>query len=185
MPVPRWYWGAVVRVDEARELLEAVGGCVDGDRVRAQDPSTGHVTLVYAPLRDSEGAAQLVERVRDHVARIAPFDLRCAGFGEFPSDTRPVAWLAIAEGEPSLGMLRDVLCGCDDDCHRHDFVPHLTLAYGEDAAAYAEVRAAIRDAAEHTSTTSHVDAIWIAGFPEDGHPARDLRYVERIPLAGG
>jgi hypothetical protein len=27
-----------------------------------------------------------------------------------------------------------------------------------------------------------VDALWVAGFPADGHPARDLRYIERIPL---
>lgn len=184
MSESRWYWGVVLRVDEAGELLRTIGERVDGDAVRAQNPATGHVTLFYAPLRASEDAPALAARVRTAVGRIAPFDLRCAGFGEFPSATRPVAWLAIAEGQASISALRDLLCDCDEDCHRHDFVPHLTLAYGEDAAAYAEVREAIRDAAEHTATTTRIDAIWIAGFPDDGHPARDLRYVERVPLAG-
>ena len=108
----------------------------------------------------------------------------CAAFGEFPSDTRPVAWLAVADGAERLTALRDALCACDDDSHRHPFVPHLTLAYGEEPAAYAAARDAIASAAEAATIEAHVDAVWIAGFPQSGHPARDLRYVERIPLGG-
>ena len=185
MSESNWYWGAVVRVDEARGLLGELATRVDGERVRSQDPATGHITLFYAPLRGPEGAPLLADRIRAQLAEVPAFELRCAGFDEFASDTRPVAWLGITVGQPSLAALRELLCACDEDCHRHAFVPHLTLAYGEDAATYAEARAVIRAAAEQAIIDAHIDAIWIAGFPADGHPARDLRYVERIPLAGG
>lgn len=185
MPGGDWYWGVVVRVDTARDLLRALGALVDGDRVRAQDPATGHITLFYAPLRDHAGASELAERVRSDLARVAAFDLRCAGFGEFPSTTRPVAWLGVASGQQQLAALRELLCDCDRDCHRHAFVPHLTLAYGEDPAAYAAVRTPLAETAADTTIDVHIDAVWIAGFPADGHPARDLRYVERVPLHGG
>ena len=178
-----WYWGAVVRVDAAHALLTELATRVDGDRVRPQDPTTGHITLFYAPLRGPEAAPQLADRIRESIARVPAFTLRCAGFDDLPSTTRPVAWLGIAAGNYTLKLLREALCGCDEDCHRHAFVPHLTLAYGEDPSAYDEARAAIRDAAERTIIDQQIDAIWIAGFPAAGHPARDLRYVERIPLA--
>ena len=41
-------------------------------------------------------------------------------------------------------------------------------------------RASIKLGAEEV--VERVDALWVAGFPADGHPARDLRYIERIPL---
>jgi 2'-5' RNA ligase len=180
-----WYWGVVVRVDASHEVLQDLGTLVDGEGVRAQDPATGHITLFYAPLRGPAAAPELAERVRGNVGHIDAFDLHCAGFGEFPSATRPVAWLGIVHGQDVLARLREVLCDCDEDCHRHAFVPHLTLAYGEDPAAYAATRAVMREVAEHAAIATRIDAVWIAGFPADGHPARDLRYVERIPLAGG
>ncbi|MGI9187211.1 MAG: 2'-5' RNA ligase family protein [Gaiellales bacterium] len=185
MPEAQWYWGAVVRVDAAHDLLTELARQVDGDRVRSQDPTTGHITLFYAPLRGREAASQLADRVRASIATVSSFDLHCDGFDEFASETRPVAWLGITAGGAELTALRDALCGCDEDCHRHAFVPHLTLAYGEDPAAYAAVRDAIRATADRARITEHIDAIWIAGFPVDGHPARDLRYVERLPLSGG
>jgi 2'-5' RNA ligase len=178
-----WYWGAVVRVDAAQPLLTAVAACVDGERVRAQHPSTGHITLFYAPLRAADAASVLAARVREDVARVPAFDLRCTGFGEFPSPTRPVAWLGIEQGTEAITALRALLCRCDQDCHRHAFVPHLTLAYGEDPEAYAARRDDVHAATRAQAIESRVDAIWIAGFPATGHPARDLRYVERIMLA--
>ena len=185
MSRPRWYWGVVIRVDAAHDVLAAVTAAADGDDVRAQDPRTGHITLFYAPLRSRNAAPELAERVRAAAAAQPAFDLRLAGFGEFPSDTRPVAWLGVADGADRLDGLRAALCACDEDCHRHPFVPHLTLAYGEDATAYAGARDGIRAAAEDAVVTARVDAVWVAGFPQSGHPARDLRYVERLPLAGG
>jgi len=185
VPEAHWHWGAVVRVDAARDLLTELAVHVDGDRVRPQDPATGHITLFYAPLRGTEGAPQLADRIRASIARLPPFALQCAGFDEFPSETRPVAWLGVTAGHETLSALREALCDCDEDCHRHAFVPHLTLAYGEDPATYADVREAMRETATRATINETIDAIWIAGFPADGHPACDLRYVERIPLSGG
>lgn len=181
----RWYWGVVVRVDGARDLLEAATGLVEGDgEVRVQDPRTGHVTLFYAPLRGRGDAPALAERARDAARASAPFDLVCAGFGEFASPERPVAWLGVSTGSHQLADLRAALCACDEDCHRHAFVPHLTLAYGEDPGAYAAVREPLAALAGDVRVEARIDELWVAGFPQSGHPARDLRYVDRIPLGG-
>jgi len=174
----------VIRVDSARELLSAIADDVDGEDVRAQDPRTGHITLFYAPLRGRRDAPELAERVRAAAAAIEPFSVKCAGFGEFASPIRPVAWLGVQQGVDELLTLRESLCRCDQDCHRHAFVPHLTLAYGEEAATYAGFHEKLREHAGSAACTTLVDAVWIAGFPQNGHPARDLRYVERVPFAG-
>lgn len=180
----RWYWGVVIRVDSARELLSSIADDVDDDDVRVQDPRTGHITLFYAPLRGRRDAPALAERIREAAAAIKPFSVTCAGFDEFPSPNRPVAWLGVQQGHEELQSLRTSLCSCDQDCHRHEFVPHLTLAYGEEAASYAAVHEKIRTHAGSAVCATQVDAVWIAGFPQNGHPARDLRYVERVPFAG-
>ncbi|MSO47517.1 MAG: 2'-5' RNA ligase family protein [Thermoleophilia bacterium] len=180
----RWYWGVVIRVDSARELLSAIADAVDGENVRAQDPRTGHITLFYAPLRGRRDGPELAERVRAVIAVREPFSITCSGFGEFASATRPVAWLGVQQGAEAVLSLRESLCTRDQDCHHHAYVPHLTLAYGEEAAAYTAVRETLREHTGSTACTTRVDAVWIAGFPQNGHPARDLRYVERIPFAG-
>ncbi len=179
----RWYWGAVVRVDAAREVLTDVGQIVDPEAIRPQDPRTGHITLFYPPLRGRRAAPELADRLRADVAAMPAFDLELGGFGEFPSATRPVAWMGVRGGNENLVDLRSRLCRCDDDCHRHAFVPHLTVLYGEDVEAYAAARDAVREAVERHTLRLRVDALWIAGFPQNGHPARDLRFVERLPLA--
>jgi 2'-5' RNA ligase len=174
----------VIRVDSARDLLSAIADDVDGDEVRVQDPRTGHVTLFYAPLRGRRDAPDLAERVRAAAAATTPFSITCSGFDEFSSATRPVAWLGVHEGAKELLSLRTSLCSCDQDCHRHEYVPHLTLAYGEEATTYAAVHEKIRTHAVSAACATRVDSVWIAGFPQNGHPARDLRYVERVPFAG-
>ncbi|MGA0122766.1 MAG: 2'-5' RNA ligase family protein, partial [Gaiellales bacterium] len=155
------------------------------DGARPQEPRTGHITLFYAPLRSRRAAPELADRARAAARACTPFDLVCAGFDEFASADRPVAWLGVTQGSQHLGDLRAALCACDEDCHRHAFVPHLTLAYGEDPAAYGGVRDALAELAGGVRIETRVDELWIAGFPQSGHPARDLRYVERLPLGTG
>ena len=174
----------MIRVDSARELLSAIAADVDGDDVRAQDPRTGHITLFYAPLRGRRDTPELAERIRASAAATTPFSVACSGFDEFASPTRPVAWLGVQRGIEELLSLRTSLCSCDQDCHRHAYVPHLTLAYGEEPKTYAEVHEKLREHAESAVCETLVDSVWIAGFPQNGHPARDLRYVERVPFAG-
>ena len=174
----------MICVDSARELLSAIAADVDGDDVRAQDPRTGHITLFYAPLRGRRDTPELAERIRASAAATTPFSVACSGFDEFASPTRPVAWLGVQRGIEELLSLRTSLCSCDQDCHRHAYVPHLTLAYGEEPKTYAEVHEKLREHAESAVCETLVDSVWIAGFPQNGHPARDLRYVERVPFAG-
>jgi 2'-5' RNA ligase len=180
----RWYWGIVVRADASRTVLEGLAATI-GDEdgpVRVQHPQTGHLTLFYAPLRGRDAAPALADRIREAAAEATPFDLELGGFGEFPSATRPVAWLDVATGADRLHDLRERLCACDADDHRHPFVPHLTLAYGDDPETYARARPALLAAARDARLAVRVDALWVAGFPQSAHPARDLRYVERVPL---
>ncbi len=179
----RWYWGVVIRVDTARNVLLRIAEQVDGDDVRAQDARTGHITVFYAPLRSRRDAPVLAERIRAEAATIPPFDITCSAFGEFASTTRPVAWLGVGDGAEQIIRIREQLCACDADKHRHTFIPHLTLAYGEDTAAYAAIREQLRESVTDARCTTTVTELWIAGFPQNGHPARDLRYAERVPLA--
>ena len=55
---------------------------------------------------------------------------------------------------------------------------------GEDPSAYAAIRGELVQLAAAHRITAHVDSVWIAGFPLNGHPARDLRYVQQVPFGG-
>ncbi|MFM7551833.1 MAG: hypothetical protein ACKO7Q_03175, partial [Actinomycetota bacterium] len=73
---------------------------------------------------------------------------------------------------------------CYEERHRHAFVPHLTLDYGDDPAAYAAAREPRAHPSGGARVAARIEELWVAGFPQSGHPARDLRYVDRIPLGG-
>lgn len=183
MPHTRWFWGIVARVDTAQDALREVATLAESrEGLTAQDPRTGHVTLFYAPLRGRRAADQLAEAVAETAGSHRSFALSIAGFGEFSSPGRTVAWLGVDRGEKDLARLRAALCRCDRDNLPHRFVPHLTLLYGENADAYGALRPALVDLAGRTRLEANVDTLWVAGFPQSGHPARDLRYVARIPL---
>jgi 2'-5' RNA ligase len=185
VPHQRWYWGVVVRVDGAEPILRGVAGLAgDDEALRAQDARTGHVTLLYAPLRGRRAADDLSATLAPLAEATAPFEIAIGGLGEFASDERTVAWLGVDDADGALGRLRDTLCRTTRDDLPHRFVPHLTLLYGEDPAAYARLREPLHDLTRGASVRATVDAIWIAGFPQGGHPARDLRYAGRLPLSG-
>jgi 2'-5' RNA ligase len=181
----RWFWGIVARVDIAQDvLLEVAEIATPHADLTPQDHRTGHITLLYAPLRGRRAGDQLAEAVAQTARTQQAFDLAVAGLGEFISPDRTVAWLGIEQGEDALHHLRQALCDCERDNLPHRFVPHLTLLYGENATAYGTVRPALTAVAERTRLELTVDALWVAGFPQSGHPARDLRYVARVPLGG-
>ena len=184
MSLQRWYWGVVVRVDGAHELLAEVTSLTQDSGVRPQDPRTGHLTIFYAPLRSRRDAPALAAKIAAVAITQQPFALELAGFGEFASATRPVAWLGVTKGGDAIADLRRQLCRCDHDTHPHGFVPHLTLAYGEDPSAYEAIRGDLAQLAAAHRITAQVDSVWIAGFPLNGHPARDLRYVQQVPFGG-
>jgi 2'-5' RNA ligase len=177
-----WYWGVVVRVDGADELLRRLRHVRRPGAVVPQRAGTGHVTLFYAPVRSADGVAGLAEAAAPALAAATPFRLGLGGFGEFVTPGRVVAWIGVDEGLEPLRRLRRTLCDCDLDTLAHPFVPHCTVAYGDSPAVYAEVRDAIAGAVDGTHVEVDVDALWIAGFPRGGHPADDLVYRRRLPL---
>jgi 2'-5' RNA ligase len=183
LPHTRWFWGVVARLDVAEDVLRDVGNLTrDQSGIIAQDHRTGHITLLYAPLRGRRAGDHLAEAVAETAKRHDPFDIAIAGFGEFTSPDRSVAWLGVERGGEEIDRLRAALCRCESDKLPHRFVPHLTLLYGEDTGAYDTLREPLTALVDRTRLEATVDAVWVAGFPQSGHPARDLRYVARIPL---
>lgn len=178
-----WYWGVVIRVDAADDPLRTLGRLDLPPGIELQRPGTGHVTLLYAPRRDARGERRLADAAAPIAAATAPFSVRIAGFGEFHTPERVVAWLGLADDAP-IQALRRSLFHCDDDVLVHPFVPHCTLAYGDAPDAYLAERARIEAAMREVSFDVAVDEVWIAGFPRGGHPARDLVYRARLPLDG-
>ena len=172
-----WYWGVVVRIDGADDLLRRLA-------VVPQRPGTGHVTLFYAPVRSADGVALLADAAAPALARTEPFRVRLAGFGEFVTPGRVVAWMGVEEGLEPLRTLRQALCECDLDTLPHPFVPHCTVAYGDSPDAYAAARPVIEATVDDTRVEAEVRELWIAGFPRGGHPAEDLVYRRRLPLGG-
>ena len=77
---------------------------------------------------------------------------------------------------------RDLLCTCDRDCLPHEFIPHLTLVYGDHRGRYGEWRERMVEGLEGAELDVIVEDLWIAGFPAGGHPARDLVYRLPVPL---
>ncbi len=182
MSAERWYWGVVVRLDQADDMLGAIARATTSPSQHSQAPGTGHITLLYAPLRGAVACDDLATRAREAAAGLSPFDVELHGAGEFPTATRVVAWLAIERGIAELRTIRRALCGCETDVLPHAWIPHCTALYAEDPAAYAPARQQVRAVLDGTRFTASVDALWIAGFPESGHPARDLTYRLRVPL---
>jgi hypothetical protein len=46
------------------------------------------------------------------------------------------------------------------------------------------VREPLADLVGDARVAARIEELWVAGFPQSRHPARDLRYVDRIPLGG-
>jgi 2'-5' RNA ligase len=94
-------------------------------------------TLVVKRLGDGDPGA-LARDVREFVAGTAPFEARVTGVGGFddpPTGAAPVAYLRVES--PSLQRLHRRLCerfGTVDDLEGDDYVPHVTVARGGDAA---------------------------------------------------
>lgn len=172
----------MIRVDEADPVLRRLSALAPPAGVLVQAPGSAHVTLLYAPLRGPNGAAELARRAAPAAARVPPFRLRVAGLGEFPTEARTVAWLGVEDGAGRLEELRAALCASDDDCLPYRFVPHCTVAYGDNVARYDAFREKLVEGAAGATFDVQVDELWIAGFPAGGHPARDLVYRLAVPL---
>ena len=178
----QWFWGVVVRLDPVDDVLRSLERTVCGAGIHVQHVGTGHITLLYAPLRPEGSCASLAARARAAAATAAPFSVTLHGAGEFPTASRVVAWLAVESGIAELRTLRRALLDCVADVLPHPWIPHCTTLYAEDLTAYEPAQAGVRETLDEARVTATVDALWVAGFPASGHPASDLEYRLRIPL---
>jgi 2'-5' RNA ligase len=180
---PGWYWGVTIRIDQADQLLQRLDGLIDEPGVHVQRPGTAHVTLLYAPPRlagDCGAMAACAERI---ASRTEPFQLRLGGIGVFPPPPRTVAWMGIYDGTETLQGIRGDLCKADRDVLPYGWVPHCTLLYADSPEAWDTVRTTVEQAVHGVNLKVDVDALWVAGFPVGAHPADDLTYRVRVPLA--
>ena len=100
--------------------------------MRWVDPDTAHLTLHFLGETPPERAALLRFALPDAVARHAPFDLRTAVFGVFPSYRAPrVLWLGLYGPVHRLESLqRDLgqtLGGLELPVGDEPYHPHITL----------------------------------------------------------
>jgi 2'-5' RNA ligase len=106
-----------------------------GDKVRAswEREEKVHVTLKFFGDVEARRVSQLSDALSRSAARSAPFTLRLAGRGVFPSANRPgVLWLGVVGDSGQLSSLQRAV---EDECERAGFPrdarrfhPHVTLA---------------------------------------------------------
>ncbi|MBW3632387.1 MAG: RNA 2',3'-cyclic phosphodiesterase [Chloroflexi bacterium] len=125
---------AVPLGEEAQRLVADVIAALaaEGWPVRWVQPETLHLTLHFLGETEPERAELLRLALPEVVAAHAPFDLRTAGFGVFPSFRRPrVLWLGLHGPVHRLESLqhdvRGALRGLGFAVGDEPYHPHITL----------------------------------------------------------
>ncbi len=148
-----------------------------------------HVTLRFlGPTLDDKVAA-IGSAVRAVAASSAPFDVRLARAGAFPSPERPRAlWLGVEEGAERLA---DLAVGLDTELvalgwphEDRPFRAHLTLARSDGVRAGPRLARQLMAAAEGFSATWRATTIVLFESQTGGGPARYVPLVEAA-LTGG
>lgn len=104
-----------------------------GAAVKWVEPANLHVTVVFLGEVDDRGLVDVCRAVKTAAARTAPFALRVAGVGAFPSARRPkTVWAGVTDGATELAglhaALEDALTATG--VYRREeraYTPHLTL----------------------------------------------------------
>lgn len=130
-------------VAPSQEALARIEGVVSvlrrrarSDEIRWSVPENLHFTLKFLGEQTEERASLAIEVAREVSLVSAPFEIRLASLGAFPSPTRPrVLWMGAAE--PSASALITLserldrgLAEAGFDPESRPFHPHLTLARG-------------------------------------------------------
>lgn len=98
------------------------------------DPSQWHLTLAFMASVPDAREDELVERLGQAAARVAPFDVALDGAGCFPDPSRAsVLWLGVGEAarEPMARLAKGARAAANVSGAPPDgkaFVPHLSLA---------------------------------------------------------
>ena len=127
-----------------------------------------HVTLLYPFVDDADLTAAEVGRLRGVLAAFAPFDVTLARFVRFDAQP-PVLYLEPEPVQRFLGMiaaLADAFPAFPPYGGVHEtLIPHLTLAYSDDAAALDAVEADVR---RHVPLRARVSEVAVMEHRADG-----------------
>lgn len=142
-----------------------------------------HVTLRFLGPTVEEKVEAVAEAVRAVAAASAPFDVRLARAGAFPSPERPRAlWLGVEDGAVELADLATRLDGelvargwPHDD---RSFRPHLTLARSDGVRAGPRLARQLMVAADGFSATWRAGTVVLFESQTGGGPARYVPLVE-------
>lgn len=185
---------AVPVSDDARarvgELIEEVQGSVgDGSaRIRWVRLDGLHLTLRFLGPTPEDRRA-LLEAAADAIGRAsAPFEVRLAGGGAFPSLARPRSlWIGVDEGADRLASLADELTAAAGECglvlDTRPFAPHLTVARTDGVRLAPTAALTLAAAAEQLDVRFTVDRFVLFRSVLGGGPAR-YEPLHEAPLGG-
>jgi len=191
--VPRLFF-AVPVPDDARarvgELIETVQGSVgDGTaRIRWVRVDGLHLTLRFLGPTPVDRRPPLEAAADRIAASVAPFEVRLAGGGAFPSLGRPRSlWIGVGAGADRLAELADRLTEAAGeyglDLDTRPFAPHLTVARTDGLRLGPAAAQALVDAAASLDIRFIVERIVLFRSILGGGPAR-YEPLHEAPLAG-
>jgi 2'-5' RNA ligase len=124
-----------VGLDLDPEIRTRIERFVDGVQGFAPDarwarPESLHITLKFIGEQTAEQVAAITECLRQ--IKVGPFEIRCAGYGFFPTAKAPrVFWIGIHAGPQLKALAENIDKGVSEfGIPREDrpYSPHLTLA---------------------------------------------------------
>ena len=149
-----------------------------------------HVTLRFLGPTLEDRVDAVADAVRAAAAASAPFDVRLAGAGAFPTPERPRAlWLGVDDGAAEL---RDLAARLDAELalagwppDERPFRAHLTLARSDGVRAGPRLARHLMAAADGFSARWHAGTMVLFESRTGGGPARYVPLVEARLTGGG
>jgi 2'-5' RNA ligase len=172
-----------------RSLVQEIVGdpaLPEAGRLRWAVTENLHLTVRFIGATAPDRVPDLVAATEAAAATVAPFTVRLAGAGAFPTADRPrVVWLGIVEGESELASLAGVLSaelaarGWEAD--ERPFRAHLTLGRADGVQGAGRTVAALARAATGLDAAWTVDRLVV--YQSDlGHGPVRYRPLATAPL---
>ena len=175
---------AVPLGDAAGSAVRALVAAIVGDprlpeagRLRWAVTENLHLTVRFLGATAPDRVPDLVAATEATARMVAPFAVRLAGAGAFPTPDRPwVVWLGIVDGAPELAALAVVLsgelAGRGWDPDERPFRAHLTLGRADGVPGAGRAVAALANAATSLDAAWTVDRLVVYQSDLGRGPAR-------------